>query len=202
MLVFTGTAAAAADAGWSAYGGDAGGQRYSPLTQINPANVATLRVAWTFRTGELGKGLRHWQRSAFETTPVLVDGLVVTGSPIGDNRAVQQELGIVRAFDARSGALHWRGDPIPRVPSNPVFTDWPAGATANGLVFIAASFDDRIRGFSTDTGELLWQAKLPAGGQAMPMTCAVAGRQFVVIAAGGYKDASTRGDHLVACALP
>jgi quinoprotein glucose dehydrogenase len=48
----------------------------------------------------------------------------------------------------------------------------------------------------------LWTASLPAGGQATPMTYAVDGRQYLVIAAGGYKDMSTRGDYLVAYALP
>jgi len=43
------------DVGWSAYGGDAGGTRYSTAAQITPANVDQLEVAWTFRTGELGQ---------------------------------------------------------------------------------------------------------------------------------------------------
>jgi quinoprotein glucose dehydrogenase len=74
--------------------------------------------------------------------------------------------------------------------------------TASGLVFIAASLDDRLRAFDTNTGQLLWEVKLPAGGQATPMTYAIGGRQYVVIAAGGYKEDSARGDYLVAYALP
>jgi quinoprotein glucose dehydrogenase len=74
--------------------------------------------------------------------------------------------------------------------------------TASGLVFIAASLDDRFRAFATDTGKLLWEVKLPAGGQATPMTYSVDGRQYLVIAAGGYKGDSTRGDYLIAYALP
>jgi len=74
--------------------------------------------------------------------------------------------------------------------------------TASGLIFIAASLDDRLRAFSSETGQLLWEVKLPAGGQATPMTYASGGRQFVVIAAGGYKGDSTRGDYVVAYALP
>jgi quinoprotein glucose dehydrogenase len=235
---------AAPDSGWPAYGGDEGGTRYSPLTEITPANVGALRVAWTFRTGELGQGVKDWSRSAFEVTPILydgtlylttsstdvvavnavdgtvrwrhdsqsrkdlhysdgvsrgvslwvdeasppgaachariyaptldarllaldaatgtacadfgehgavnllsdvrsqfkegdewrnylvtsppaiLDGMVIVGSSIGDNRAVLEELGSVRAFDARSGALKWSWDPIPRDPSNPVFKEW------------------------------------------------------------------------------
>jgi quinoprotein glucose dehydrogenase len=239
-------AAAAADNGWPAYGGDAGGTRYSPLAEITPANVAELRPAWIFRSGELGQGVKDWRRSAFEATPILydgtlylttsstdvvavnaidgtlrwrhdsqsrkdlhysdgvsrgvslwvdeagapeapchariyaptldgrllaldavtgkpcadfgergavnllngvrsqfkegdewrnylvtsppaiLDGKVIVGSSIGDNRAVLEELGTVRAFDARSGALVWSWDPIPRDAANPVFKEWSA----------------------------------------------------------------------------
>jgi len=75
--------------------------------------------------------------------------------------------------------------------------------TAGGLVFIAASLkDDRFRAFDLETGKLLWDDKLPAGGQATPMTYSLGGRQFVVIAAGGYKGDTTRGDYVIAYALP
>jgi quinoprotein glucose dehydrogenase len=246
----------AGDAGWPAYGGDAGGSRYSALAQITPDNVDELEVAWTFRTGELGEGVKDWERSAFEATPILHDGtlylttsatdvvavdaitgklrwrhasesrkdlhysdgvsrgvslwvdaeapdgatcrariyaptldgrllaldaddgspcadfgaggavnlltdvrhtdesdaewrnylvtsppailddLLIVGSSIGDNRAVNEELGIVRAFDARDGELRWQWDPIPRSPDNAVYADWsaeglPAASAAN-----------------------------------------------------------------------
>jgi quinoprotein glucose dehydrogenase len=242
-------AAPAPDAGWSAYGGDAGGTRYSPAAQITPANVGELRMAWTFRTGELGQGVKDWSRSAFEATPILydgtlylttsstdvvavnavtgrlrwrhasksrndlhysdgvsrgvslwvdtaspagavcharifaptldgrllaldaatgrpcedfgsrgsvnllldvrsqfvegdewrdylvtsppaiLDGKVIVGSAIGDNRAVLEELGIVRAYDARTGKRVWSWDPIPRDASNPVYREWSAEST-------------------------------------------------------------------------
>src|SRR6185312_9968215 len=241
------------DVGWPSYGGDALGTRYSLLTGITPANVKKLRVAWTFRTGELGYGVKDWPRSAFEATPILyektlyfttpasnviavdatngtlrwrydthtrkdvkysdgvsrgvslwvddstaanaachariyaptldsrllaldaatgrpcqdfgsdgaidlrrginitddpaggwwnylvtsppaiLDGKVIVGSSIGDNRAARLELGIVRAFDARTGKLLWSWDPIPRDPSNPVYAQWSAqGAQITG----------------------------------------------------------------------
>jgi quinoprotein glucose dehydrogenase len=221
--------AGSSDSGWSSYGHDAGGTRYSPAGQINRENVAQLKVAWTYRTGALDQiedDLK--EHAAFEATPILVDGrlylstpfdhvialepetgrkiweydpqvdashgfsevtsrgvsawkdlaakagqlcglrifigtldarlialdgeagkpcadfgangqidltkdvnlrdagqyqvtsapaiagdLVITGSSIGDNRAVELERGIVRAFDVRSGKQRWSWDPIP-----------------------------------------------------------------------------------------
>jgi quinoprotein glucose dehydrogenase len=73
--------------------------------------------------------------------------------------------------------------------------------TASGLVLIAATVDRAIRAFDTDTGRELWQASLPAGGRATPMTYEAGGRQFVVIAAGGGEHFGT-GDAIVAFALP
>jgi quinoprotein glucose dehydrogenase len=87
------------------------------------------------------------------TSPPLVIGdLVVVGSSMGDNRRVDMERGTVRAYDARTGALRWSWDPIPRGPDRPGWSDWtPAAArrtgaanawaplsadTARGLVFV------------------------------------------------------------------
>jgi quinoprotein glucose dehydrogenase len=300
------------EAGWSAYGGDPGGTRYSPLTQISPANVRRLQVAWTFRTGELGKGVTDWRGSAFEATPILydgalyfttpstnviaidaatgalrwrhdsrndndlhysdgvsrgvslwvdantpagaacrariyagtldgrllaldaatgkscddfgehgavdllhgvryaekpntgwrdylvtsppaiIDGKVIVGSSIGDNRAVDVELGTVRAFDAKTGKLVWSWDPIPRDPANPIYKEWSAqGAKLTGaanawaplsvdsarhLVFVptgSASPDffggerpgddrwaDSVVALDADSGKLVWGRQL------------------------------------------
>lgn len=242
----------AADAGWAHYGGDAEGTRYSAAAQITPANVGHLQVAWTFRSGEDGKGFpgdewkshmtweatpilyegalyfttaetdvvaidaatgqlrwRHdshvpklWYSDAasrgvtlwvdpqsaanspcharvFAPTldhrllaldaktgklcldfadhgaldlsqgihstykagdrfrnylvtspPVILDGKVIFGSSVGDNRGVELEHGTVRAYDARTGKFVWGWDPIPRDPSNPVYVQWDAHAAA------------------------------------------------------------------------
>jgi quinoprotein glucose dehydrogenase len=77
--------------------------------------------------------------------------------------------------------------------------------TAGGLVFIAAAMDDYLRAFDVETGEELWKGRLPAGGQATPMTYRVRedGKQYVVIAAGGNaRMTTTLGDAVVAFALP
>ena len=61
------------DASWPAYGGDAGGSRFSPATQITKSNVAQLKIAWTYRTGALDAKTDLIHKAAFETTPILVD---------------------------------------------------------------------------------------------------------------------------------
>ena len=73
--------------------------------------------------------------------------------------------------------------------------------TASGLIFIGATRDERFRVFDTRDGALLWEMGLPAAGYATPITYAVDGRQYVVIAAGGGKIGTRSGDAYVAFAL-
>ena len=68
---------------WSAYGRDAGGSRYSPLAQITRGNVAGLRLAWVYRTGDY---LRD--RGRFEAAPLVVDGTLYLSTPVGDRKSV------------------------------------------------------------------------------------------------------------------
>lgn len=76
-------------------------------------------------------------------------------------------------------------------------------ATGGGLVFIGGSADEMFRAFDAETGEVLWEYKLPAGGYAVPSVYEVDGRQYVVIAAGGGNRIGTpTGDAYVAFALP
>ena len=241
---------------WAAYGRDAFGSRYSPLTQITRENVAKLAVAWTYRTGDTAQTRRP---SKFEATPLMVDGtlylstpfgraialdpktgrelwsydahvdrngnwgdfasrgvsawvdpaaassaqcsrriylptidariialdakrgtpcigfgqngvvnlrrglrnapyyaeeyqltsppavingLLVTGSSVADNNRINAASGEVRAFDARTGALRWTWDPVPRDSTDPAWTSWrPLGhitGAANVWSVIAA----------------------------------------------------------------
>jgi quinoprotein glucose dehydrogenase len=139
----------------------------------------------------------------------------MTGAPYAmRRRAFLSRLGIpcikppwgtLAAVDMVHGTIKWQvplGDsPLVHLNVGMPNLGGPV-VTASGLVFIAASLDDRMRAFDINTGKVLWQAKLPAGGQATPMTYSIGGRQYVVIAAGGYKDSSTRGDYVIAYALP
>ncbi len=77
--------------------------------------------------------------------------------------------------------------------------------TRGGLIFIAAAQDDYLRAFDVESGEELWKGRLPAGGQATPMSFVSAknGKQYVVIAAGGHAYLQTTiGDYVVAFSLP
>lgn len=75
--------------------------------------------------------------------------------------------------------------------------------TAGGLIFIAAATDDLLRAIDIKTGKVVWSAKLPAGGQATPMTYEAQGQQFVVIMTGGRHFMETPvGDYVIAFALP
>lgn len=75
--------------------------------------------------------------------------------------------------------------------------------TAGGLTFIGAAQDDFLRAFETATGRLLWEARLPAGPQAGPMTYEHQGRQYVAVSATGHaRFETTPGDYLKVYALP
>jgi len=74
--------------------------------------------------------------------------------------------------------------------------------TAGGLLFIAATRDGMFRAYNKRDGRLLWKYKLPAAGFATPSTYQINGRQYVVIACGGTKLGTKKGNQVVAFALP
>jgi quinoprotein glucose dehydrogenase len=75
-------------------------------------------------------------------------------------------------------------------------------ATAGGLVFIAATMDNRFRAFDVATGKTVWETELPAAGHATPMTYVMKGKQYVVISAGGHGKLGTKmGDSVIAFGL-
>jgi quinoprotein glucose dehydrogenase len=86
---------------WPAYGGDAGGSRYSPLTQITRDNIAHLDVAWTYRTGDVSDGRKTLRKTSFQATPIVVDGTLYLSTPF--NRVV--------ALDPETGMERWSYDP-------------------------------------------------------------------------------------------
>jgi quinoprotein glucose dehydrogenase len=122
--------------------------------------------------------------------------------------AVKPPWGTLNAIDLNTGTLAWRvtlGEfpELTRRGIPPTGTENYGGpaVTAGGLVFIAATKDEKIRAFDAASGKTLWEATLPAGGHATPAVYAVAGKQYVVIAAGGGRNGKS-GDAYVAFALP
>ncbi len=123
--------------------------------------------------------------------------------------------GTLAAVDLDSGDVVWEV-PLGHLPDGHPFMalagEPPIGlpngggpiATAGGLVFIAATRDQRMRAFDLESGREVWQAALPFAGIATPMTyLGDDGRQYVVIAAGGHGKAGLAlGDAVVAFALP
>ena len=118
--------------------------------------------------------------------------------------------GVIAGIDLASGRIVWRKTlgTTEDLSPGPVFelgTPNFGGPviTAGGLVFIGAAMDDYLRAFDVASGAELWRGRLPAGGQATPMTYEWNGRQFVVIQAGGNARLGTRlGDYVVAFGLP
>jgi quinoprotein glucose dehydrogenase len=86
---------------WPAYGGDPGNTKYSALRQINRANVTQLKVAWTYHTGDISDGTKYPVRSAFEATPLVVDGVMYVTAPFSR----------VIALDPETGKELWAFDP-------------------------------------------------------------------------------------------
>ena len=68
----------------------------------------------------------------FTSPPTVVGGVVVVGSAINDNDRVDMESGVARGFNARTGALVWSFDPVPRDPADPAQATWQNGADRTG----------------------------------------------------------------------
>ena len=92
------------EAGWPHYGGDRGGMRYSPATQISKNNVGDLEVAWTYHSGDVSDGSDGKSRTSFNATPLLIDHALVYCTPM--NRVI--------AVDAETGEERWAFDPVQR----------------------------------------------------------------------------------------
>lgn len=122
---------------------------------------------------------------------------------------IKPPWGTLNAVDLNSGKLLWKVplgeyEELTKKGIPPTGTENYGGplVTKGGLVLIAATKDEKIRAFDKETGQVLWEAKLPAAGYATPATYSLNGRQYVVIACGGGKIGSPSGDQYVAFALP
>ena len=123
--------------------------------------------------------------------------------------AVEPPWGTMNAIDLNKGEIKWQ---VPfgeykelkekGIPTTGAENYGGPVATDGGLVFIAASRDEKIRAFDKETGKILWEYELPAAGYATPSVYEVNGKQFVVIACGGGKSGTKSGDSYLAFSLP
>jgi quinoprotein glucose dehydrogenase len=204
--------------GTLAYPGIAGGVNWGSVA-IEPAR----RVAF-FNASNLAFAVRLIPRDDFERERaeggLLKEYAPMHGTPYGMVRepllgpfgvpCTPPPWGFMGAFSLDTGEILWRvklGASPDRLP----FTLFEQGlpslsgvvVTAGGLVLSGHTADGFLRAHDAETGAELWRDRLPAAGAANPMTYAVDGRQYVVIAAGGHGKLGTRrGDWVVAYALP
>jgi len=143
----------AQEIGWRSYGGDPGGTRYSPLNSIDTDNVGQLELAWTYRTGELGQGADDSDDMTFQSTPILVEGMLYVSTAFGK----------VIALDPTKGVERWSHDPDVRrgrsysEVTNRGVSAWvdeqaPTGAACRLRIFVG-TIDARLIAIDGKTGE-------------------------------------------------
>ncbi len=123
--------------------------------------------------------------------------------------AIKPPWGLLNAVDMNTGEYLWQV-PLGEYPElskqgiQPTGTENHGGpvVTAGGLVFIAATYDEKLRAFDKETGQILWETKLPAGGFATPITYMISGKQYIAIAAGGTRYGLKSSGKYVAYSLP
>ncbi len=113
---------------WPHYGADSGGTKFSSLKQITTGNVGALKVAWTYHTGDVSDGTDDPIRSAFESTPLAIDGVLYFTTPFCRVIALEAETGKeIWTFDpkldrtrtypqyANRGVAYWRHGSAKRI---------------------------------------------------------------------------------------
>jgi quinoprotein glucose dehydrogenase len=124
--------------------------------------------------------------------------------------AIKPPWGTLNAIDLNKGTIAWTipfGE-YPKLAAAGVKntgTDNYGGpvVTENGLLFIGATtYDKKFHAYDKRTGKLLWEATLPASGNATPSLYVLNGREYVVIVCGGGKNGAESGGSIVAFALP
>src|SRR5437879_48844 len=137
--------AAPADQNWTTYGGNMSNWRYSSLTQVDTSNVKDLKGAWTFHATYANKG------SSFESTPVVVDGVMYVTSGRDD----------VWALNATNGAMVWEYHPNIDTDKMPLCCGVVnrGVAVGDGKVYIA-QVDGKLVALDQKGGGKLWEVQV------------------------------------------
>ena len=180
---------------------------FGQLSDDEKTALASYILNLRTKQGELFGNSAADNRPAYFSTPYRLSGgkfLTREGYP-----AIKPPWGHLTAIDLNTGKELWKqpiGD-YPELKAKGIHSGsenfGASVVTAGGVLFIAATRDEKIRAFNKLTGELLWQADLPAAGIATPSVYQANGKQYVVIACGGGgKQMTKSGDTYVAFALP
>jgi quinoprotein glucose dehydrogenase len=133
---------------WPFYGNDPGGRRFSLLTDINRSNVSRLKIAWTFRTGDAYQP-KESKPTAFEATPLYIDGTLYVSTPLGRVIALDPITGIQRwAYNPQVDKDKGYGDYASRGVSS-----WAAPNGSGRRIFVA-TIDARLIALDAATGRL------------------------------------------------
>jgi quinoprotein glucose dehydrogenase len=194
-------------------GGEWGGVAIDPTTNrlvVNTNNFTEIIRLIPSAEYERNKDKYPPHTVAPQTGSRYAFGYTLAFSPLG-MPCSPPPWGLISAIDLDTGKLAWRkplGTTSSQAPFGIAF-NWGTPnfggplMTGGGLAFVAATMDNRLRAFRVKDGEELWAADLPASAQAAPMTYAIGGRQYVVLAAGGHGMLGTKkGDYVIAYALP
>ena len=156
---------------WLSYSGDTQGQRHSPLTQITPANVASLTAQWIFQTGTQGK---------FEASPIVIDGVIYITGP--NNFAW--------ALDAKTGRQIWRYQrQLPPDANRQCCGAVNRGFAVLGGRLFMATLDAHLVALDLRDGKLLWDAVLEdyrKGYSATAAPTVVKDKVIIGVAGGEY----------------
>jgi quinoprotein glucose dehydrogenase len=208
-------------------GSDWGGVAVDPQRGIIVANYNDMpnynrlvpraeanRLGWLPRDEAGDKGGAEGAGDPQAGTPYAIDVNAGWRLPFTGLLCKEPPYGGIRAIDLASGKTLWNrpfgtaraNGPFGIASHLPIQIGTPNNGgsvvTAGGLVFIAAATDNLIRAIDIDTGKTVWQDVLPAGGQANPMVYEEAGREYLVIMAGGHHFMETpEGDYVIAYAL-
>ena len=163
---------------WLTYGLDQSETRFSPLTDINAANVKQLGLSWAYDVGQGGGGQ--------EATPIVANGVIYGIT----------NWSIVFAVDARTGKEKWRWDPwVNQAATRPAIC---CGVVNRGLaiykgMIYAPVIDGRLQALDAETGKVVWEARIayPQDHYTITMAPRIAKGKVIIGASGG--DRPTRG---------
>ena len=155
---------------WLSFGRDYTNQRYSPLTQIHAGNVKDLKVSWMYQTSISRLG-------SFETSPVVVDGIMYLTTPYNTAMAV----------DTRTRRQLWRYEHKPSIAS-PIYCCGPNNrgvAISEGTVYMA-TLDARLVALDAATGKVKWDIEVsdPEAGYSQTMAPLIIDNMIIIGTSG------------------